>query len=175
MTRDRSNIDKLDSRRLASPVGELTLVASSQGLCAVLWPVEREGRVPITPCPTDERRGNVHLDTAEEQLDQYFSQTRSTFEIELDLSGTEFQKMVWEELVSIDHGLTTTYTSLASRIGKPTAARAVGAAVGRNPVSIIVPCHRVVGASGALTGFAGGLATKRFLLDLEAGTPQLTI
>ncbi len=104
---------------------------------------------------------------AEEQLGEYFAGSRTTFDLQLDFIGSEFQNKVWQALLSIPYGATCTYSEIAIRIGRPTAARAVGAANGRNPLSIIAPCHRVIGSSGKLTGYAGGLEAKAKLLALE--------
>lgn len=101
------------------------------------------------------------------QLDEYFARRRTCFDLALEFIGTDFQRRVWAALMSIPYGQTRTYAEIAAALGKPSAARAVGAANGRNPISIVAPCHRVIGAGGALTGFAGGLGAKRFLLDLE--------
>jgi methylated-DNA-[protein]-cysteine S-methyltransferase len=150
-----------------SPVGELTLVASDAGLVAVLWPDDRPGRVPL---PDDVADGpHPVLEAAATQLAEFFAGTRTDFALPLAPAGTPFQRKVWDLLATVPHGTTTTYGELAAEVGGPSKARAVGAAVGRNPLSIVVPCHRVVGASGALTGFAGGLPAKRWLLAHEAG------
>jgi methylated-DNA-[protein]-cysteine S-methyltransferase len=101
------------------------------------------------------------------QLEQYFAGERTTFDLELDLRGTEFERRVWDEVRAIPYGCTATYAEIALRVGRPNACRAVGRANGRNPIAVIVPCHRVVGSDGSLTGYAGGVATKRALLDLE--------
>jgi methylated-DNA-[protein]-cysteine S-methyltransferase len=108
------------------------------------------------------------------QLDEYFAGSRATFDLALAPAGTPFQQRVWAELARIPAGTTVTYGELARRAGRPGAARAVGAAVGRNPVSIVVPCHRVVGSDGALTGYAGGIARKAFLLALEGAPAPVT-
>lgn len=107
------------------------------------------------------------LSTAEKQLKEYFAGQRKKFEVPIDPMGTDFQKAVWKELSKVPYGKTINYGEQAKRLGKPNAARAVGAANGKNPIGIIVPCHRVIGASGSLTGFAGGLDKKKFLLELE--------
>lgn len=168
MTEDNPD-DVLTSREVESPVGRLTIVASQKGLRAVLWPNEREGRVRIAHEPEAPGAPSSEIiDTTSAQLAEYFDQTRQTFEVPLDLQGTDFQVSVWRALIDIGFGETATYSHLAESIGRPTAARAVGAAVGRNPISIVVPCHRIIGSNGALTGFAGGLETKRFLLGLES-------
>lgn len=155
----------LIGRTIASPVGALTLVSSSVGLVAVLWADDRPGRVPLGAAPNDE--SNEHIESAETQLADYFAGRLRRFEMSLDLRGTDFQRAVWAELALIPFGATRTYGDIAAILAKPTASRAVGAAVGRNPISIIIPCHRIIGAGGALTGFAGGIEVKRRLLALE--------
>lgn len=156
---------------LESPVGTLTLVASDAGLRAVLWPADRTGRVVFTEPIVDSTTPT--LDAARNQLREYFAGTRTSFDVPLDPVGTPFQLKAWEALRQIPFGETSTYGQQAQRMGSPTAVRAVGAANGRNPISIIVPCHRVVGANGSLTGFAGGLDTKRLLLELESRGDRL--
>lgn len=157
----------LSSTTHASPVGELTLVVSDDGVAAILWPVERDGRVRLPDTvPADARRASLLEQTAA-QLDEYFAGTRADFDLPLDPAGTDFQRQVWELLSQIPHGVVATYGELAIKLGKPTASRAVGAATGRNPISIVVPCHRVMGSTGSLTGFAGGLDAKRHLLVHE--------
>ncbi|APR51950.1 methylated-DNA--[protein]-cysteine S-methyltransferase [Sphingomonas koreensis] len=156
----------LAHKDIASPVGTLRLVASDTGLVAILWPNERPGRVPLGP--TVEDAGHPILARAAMQVDGYFAGTLRAFDVPLDFRGTDFQRSVWQALLTIPFGETRSYAQIADQIGRPTASRAVGAANGRNPVSIIAPCHRVIGTNGALTGFAGGLEAKRLLLDLEA-------
>lgn len=155
----------LFTRQLESPVGLLTLVASDTGLRAVLWPEDEPGRVKLGD--TAERDDHPVLEAAAEQLTEYFAGTRRRFDIALDPQGTAFQVQVWQSLAEIPFGDTASYGAQADSIGRPRAVRAVGAANGRNPLSIVLPCHRVVGANGSLTGFAGGLDAKRFLLDHE--------
>jgi methylated-DNA-[protein]-cysteine S-methyltransferase len=151
-----------------SPVGLLRLVASDAGLAAVLWENDDPRRVRLG----DQVKDNGHATLeAERQLAEYFKRDRKAFKIPLSFAGTPFQKKVWQALLAIPDGETRSYSEIANEIGHPAAARAVGAANGRNPLSIIAPCHRVVGASGSLTGFAGGLEVKRYLLDLEGGSP----
>ena len=150
-----------------SPVGPLGLVADDDALIAVLWPTEAEGRVRLAETPTANTDHPVLRATAS-QLGEYFAGTRRSFDLPLDPSGTEFQRQVWWSLAEIPFGETSTYGKQAAAIGRPAAVRAVGAANGRNPLSIVLPCHRIVGADGKLTGFAGGLDTKRWLLDHEA-------
>jgi methylated-DNA-[protein]-cysteine S-methyltransferase len=148
-----------------SPVGKLKLVASDQGLAAVLWENDRVGRVRLGDLAEDE--AHPILVETERQLKEYFAGKRKQFSVGLDIRGTSFQRNVWEALLAIPFGQTRSYGELAKQIGSPQAARAVGAATGRNPISIIVPCHRLLGATGKLTGFAGGLETKTKLLRLE--------
>ena len=152
-------------KTVRSPVGELKLVASSAGLVAILWETERAGRVVLGEM--QEEPGHPVLVEAETQLRQYFADERTSFDLPLDMRGTEFQKQVWEALRRIPFGQTRSYGELAMELGRPLASRAVGAANGRNPLSVVVPCHRVVGSTGKLTGFAGGLEAKRWLLELE--------
>ncbi|UZW55936.1 methylated-DNA--[protein]-cysteine S-methyltransferase [Sphingobium sp. JS3065] len=152
-------------RTMASPVGELTLVASEAGLAAVLWEKDDPRRVRLEP--RVESGDHPLLDAAGRQLGEYFAGYRQVFDLPLDFKGTDFQKNVWAALLTIPFGETRSYADIARQIGKPSACRAVGAANGRNPISIIAPCHRVVGANGALTGFAGGLKAKQYLLGLE--------
>lgn len=148
-----------------SPVGRLKLVASDRGLVAVLWPDDRAGRVPLGAMVED--AGHPVLVQAARELDAYFAGRRTAFSVPLDFRGTAFQKQVWTALLTIPFGERRTYGQIAAQLGMPTASRAVGAANGRNPISILAPCHRVVGAQGQLTGFAGGLAAKAFLLAHE--------
>ncbi|HTF66588.1 MAG TPA: methylated-DNA--[protein]-cysteine S-methyltransferase [Edaphobacter sp.] len=153
-----------------SPVGKLKLVASDKGLVAILWENDNPRRVPLTSSMEDDQQ--KILVEVERQLNQYFAGERRSFSLPLDMKGTPFQKDVWEALLSIPFGETRSYGQLAKQIGRSSASRAVGAANGRNPISIIVPCHRVIGSSGKLTGFAGGLETKATLLNMEKkGTP----
>lgn len=158
---------------MSSPVGELTLVASDAGLRAVLWPTERDGRV--TFAETIEDGDHPVLTAAKTQIAEYLAGERSSFDLPLDLVGTDFQIDVWHALDAIPFGETQSYGELADTLGKPGAARAVGAATGRNPVSIVIPCHRLVGSSGKLTGFAGGIDAKRWLLQHEQPTEQLSL
>jgi len=152
-------------RKIASPVGVLTLVAGDTGLVAILWPDDRPGRVPFEAQP--EETPHPVLDEAECQLAAYFAGRLRQFDLPLDFRGTEFQRRVWAALLAIPFGETRSYGAIAAAIGRPAASRAVGAANGRNPISIVAPCHRVIGGSGKLTGFAGGLEAKAFLLDHE--------
>ncbi|AIR90794.1 methylated-DNA--[protein]-cysteine S-methyltransferase [Pseudomonas cremoricolorata] len=148
-----------------SPVGTLTLVARGDCLAAVLWENERENRVRLGELQRDDQ--HPLLQETARQLGDYFAGRRQRFELPLDFQGTEFQREVWAALLTIPFGETRSYAQIAQQIGRPQAVRAVGAANGRNPISIIAPCHRVIGASGSLTGFAGGLPVKQHLLSLE--------
>lgn len=149
-----------------SPVGELKLVASDRGLAAILWENDDPKRVRLGVLKED--RTHPVLVATERQLQDYFSEKRKKFSVKLDFAGTDFQKKVWAALLSIPFGATRTYAQIARQVGRPKAVRAVGAANGRNPISILAPCHRVIGSNGKLTGFAGGLQAKAVLLALES-------
>lgn len=150
---------------MPSPVGLLTLVASDIGLVAILWENDDPRRVQLAG--VNDANDHPILAETEGQLTDYFGGRRRSFDLPLDVRGTDFQKSVWRALLTIPFGETRSYAEIARAIGRPTASRAVGAANGRNPLSIVAPCHRVVGTSGALTGFAGGLEAKSYLLRLE--------
>lgn len=158
-------------KTVATPVGRLKLVAKGKALSAILWENDRPGRVRLGEMRED--ADDPTLLEVERQLGEYFAGRRDSFDVPLEFAGTEFQKKVWGALLEIPYGQTRSYRSIAERIGHAKAVRAVGAANGRNPISIIAPCHRVIGASGSLTGFAGGLDVKARLLALErkAATP----
>jgi methylated-DNA-[protein]-cysteine S-methyltransferase len=149
---------------IESPVGQLTLEARDG--CLVGLHLE-EQRHPFVP-PPGTREDDTGFDEVRAQLDEYFTGERTTFDVPLRLEGTEFQRRVWEALCAIPYGETIDYGELAGRVGNPRASRAVGQANGRNPVAIIVPCHRVIAADGTLGGYGGGLDCKTALLDLEA-------
>ena len=155
----------LSYKEMESPVGKLKLVANANALVAILWERERPNRVKLEMLECDPQQ--PILLEAERQLKEYFSGTRNEFNLPLEPAGTEFQKKVWQALREIPFGQTRSYLDLANSIGSAKAVRAVGAANGKNPLSIVVPCHRVVGADGALTGFAGGLEVKAKLLAHE--------
>jgi methylated-DNA-[protein]-cysteine S-methyltransferase len=157
---------------IPSPVGKLKLVASDKGLIAVLWENDNPKRVKLAVLVANCDHP-ILLET-ERQLKEYFQGKRKSFSLKLDLIGTKFQNDVWQALLAIPFGETRSYGQLARQLGNPRATRAVGAANGRNPISIVVPCHRVIGASGKLTGFAGGLETKAHLLELESAEEVLT-
>jgi methylated-DNA-[protein]-cysteine S-methyltransferase len=152
-----------------TPVGRLTVVASGDRLVAILWPDDKPERVRLGVMARDDRHPVLVL--ACRQLAEYFAGTRQRFDLPLEFSGTEFQKSVWNALLEIPFGETRSYAAIAARIGNVKAVRAVGAANGRNPLSIVAPCHRVIGATGGLTGFAGGLQVKQQLLSLERPAP----
>lgn len=152
-------------RTMTSPVGELKLVAGERGLAAVLWENDKLDRVPFGAMEED--KNHPVLVEAERQLKEYFEGKLQNFSLPLEFRGTEFQKKVWAALLTIPFGETRSYGEIANQIGSPKAVRAVGAANGKNPISIIAPCHRVIGANGTLTGFAGGLKAKALLLDIE--------
>lgn len=165
----------LRSRCVRSPIGDITIIVGDSGVRATLRAdLEREWRRvgidPDTVTPVDSG-ASVMLDDAMRQLGEYLAGERRCFDLTLDPHGTDFQRSVWSALTRIPFGTTNTYARQAAMIGRPTAVRAVAAANGRNPLSVIVPCHRVIGADGTLTGFAWGLDAKRWLLALEGTTP----
>lgn len=150
----------------SSPLGELTLASTAEGLCGVYFHDQRNFKGSAS---WERVAQHPFLDTTAKQLDEYFAGKRREFTVPLDLhvGGTLFQQHVWQALLAIRFGQTSSYGKHAQNIDKPRAVRAVGGAIGRNPISIIVPCHRVLGSSGALTGYDGGLARKKYLLELE--------
>ncbi len=145
--------------KMESPIGRLLITCTEAGITGL----------HMEPHPTHSAAGSRHalLDRARVQLQEYFAGTRTRFELPLAPQGTEFQQTVWKQLVKIPYGSTASYGEIANRVGNPKASRAVGAANGRNPISVIVPCHRVIGANGSLTGFGGGLERKQWLLEHE--------
>src|SRR5580698_3561563 len=156
----------LSCKFMESPIGRLKLVASNKGVVAILWENDNPRRVRLKELVEDDH--HPMLVKTERQLNEYFAGKRRDFSLDLDVRGTKFQNDVWQALLAIPFGETRSYGQLAKQLGNENATRAVGAANGRNPISIVVPCHRVIGASGKLTGFAGGLDTKAHLLELEA-------
>jgi methylated-DNA-[protein]-cysteine S-methyltransferase len=156
---------KLSFMEMASPVGQLKLVATETALVAVLWENENPNRVRLAELIEDIQHP-ILLET-QKQLNEYFAGQRQVFDLPLDFEGTEFQQKVWQALLTIPFGETRSYKQIAEQIGNVKAVRAVGAANGKNPISIIAPCHRVVGANGKLVGFAGGLENKGILLKIE--------
>ncbi len=156
-------------KSVPSPVGTLTLIARDLALVAILW--ENES-FPLFARGAVEQVTHSVLRKAETQLQEYFAGQRQAFSLKLDFHGTEFQKDIWQALRPIPYGKTETYARIAEKSGHSRAIRAAGAAIGKNPIPIIVPCHRVIGSNGKLTGFAGGLKIKKFLLELEGCQTQ---
>jgi methylated-DNA-[protein]-cysteine S-methyltransferase len=148
-----------------SPVGALKLVAHDQALVAVMWDNEDHKRVRLAELIESPQHPMLHK--VKQQLEQYFAGQRQQFDLPLDFQGTDFQQQVWQALLTIPYGETRSYKDIAIQLGNEKAVRAVGAANGKNPISIIAPCHRVIGSGGALVGFAGGLDKKQILLSLE--------
>ena len=157
---------QLYNKKIQTPVGQLTLVAHDQALVAVLWENDDPTRVKLSE--NFEQNDHPLLKEVEKQLIEYFAGQRTQFNIPIDFHGTAFQKSVWSALLQIPFGETRSYKQIAESIGNVKAIRAVGAANGKNPISIIAPCHRVIGANGKLVGFAGGLKNKDILLNLES-------
>ena len=155
--------------RFDSPLGPLTAAATAKGL-AGLW-FDGQAHHP-GPIAAPENPGHPVLRQAQRELAAYWKNAKVKFAVPLDLQGTPFQQKTWRALLKIRHGSTSTYSAIAARAGSPAAVRAAGVAIGRNPVSIIVPCHRVLGRDGSLTGYAGGLERKRALLQREGALPR---
>lgn len=160
-------------KQIDSPVGKLTLIATDKHLTALIWENDKVGRVNIDPGRYSDE--NIIINNAEKQLAEFFSGIRKTFDLPISLSGTDFQRKVWNALLHIPYGETRTYLQIAKELGNADAVRAVGLANGKNPISIIVPCHRVIGSSGKLVGFAGGVENKALLLQLEKEQTTPTI
>lgn len=152
-------------KTVRTPVGPVVLAASGAAVAALVWTREELRRLGVA----EARAGATCdlLEAAEAQLEEYFQGRRDRFDLPFELRGTDFQKRVWSELANIPYGETWSYRELAAKVGSPGAVRAVGSANGRNPVSIFIPCHRVIRSTGELGGYAGGLDRKSFLLDLE--------
>ena len=161
------NPEKILFSRLDSPVGKLLLTAAQNRLLGVCWEADDSHiqRLMADSCCCEDR--DSFLDTVVTQLGEYFQGLRSEFDLPLAPAGTAFQQRVWQRLQAISHGQTRTYGEIAAQLDNPKGARAVGAAIGRNPIAIIIPCHRVIGSGGTLTGFAGGLSNKQWLLEHE--------
>jgi O-6-methylguanine DNA methyltransferase len=157
--------------KIASPIGPLVLVSTEKGLAAVGFGKGAKHKIDTwigrVFCGAAIRPGETSHQVFVRQLEEYFAGRRRVFHLKVDLRGTEFQKNVWSEVARIPHGRTATYGEIAHLLGRPLASRAVGAANGANPVPIIIPCHRVIGAGGSLTGYGGGLSRKRWLLAHE--------
>jgi methylated-DNA-[protein]-cysteine S-methyltransferase len=162
---DRTTAKRYVCKTMGSPIGKLKLVAAGEALAGILWENDRPRRVRLNI----EAEDPTHpvLVEAERQLEEYFAGQRRAFTLTLDFAGTAFQRKVWGALLTIPFGETRSYGQIARQIGSPGAVRAVGAANGRNPVAVVAPCHRVIGSTGKLTGFAGGLEAKAHLLALE--------
>ena len=160
--RAKLNTDLAASRVIVTPIGRLTLVASSKGLQQVIFGVKK-----LPAAKSVSIKASDHLTQTERQLREYFAGKRKKFSIKLDISGTEFQESVWYALNKISYGKTVSYAQQAKLVRKPKAFRAVGSANGKNPVAIILPCHRVIASNGTLGGYGGGLSIKRKLLALE--------
>ena len=152
-----------------SPVGQLLLVGDNDAIHKIEFPNDRK---PVEPC-VEWEKSDLMFSTLSHELDAYFEGSLQHFSVALSPEGTEFQRNVWNALLDIEYGETCNYRDIASAIGKPTASRAVGSANGANPIPIVIPCHRVIGANGTLTGFSGGLHTKHWLLTHEAGEQSL--
>jgi methylated-DNA-[protein]-cysteine S-methyltransferase len=156
---------------LESPIGDLLLTRDGHALSRLSM---QDGRHPVSIDPRWDRHDESFEDVRR-QMDEYFDGERRTFDVPVQMAGNSFEQRVWNALLELPYGETVSYGELAATIGRPGAARAVGLANGRNPVAVIVPCHRVIGADGSLTGYGGGLARKQFLLDLEAGVQSLRL
>ncbi len=170
---NQPSTSKLWKSTITSPVGELQVYATDSKLVGLLWPDSADRRFEGQSKPI---KIDAHplLSQLQLQLKQYFAGQRQTFDIPVAPQGTDFQRLAWQALTRIPYGQTRTYSQQATSIGRPKAVRAIGAANGQNPISIVIPCHRVVGKSGKLTGFAGGLDVKQYLLDLEQGKQSST-
>ena len=167
-------INKIYIRNYDSPCGRLILGATGDSLCMCDWDIPaRRRRVDRALCDFFNAEiidsENYIITKAKKELDEYFAGKRKEFDIPLALAAAGLRAEVWNSLLEIGYGETTTYGDVAARVGRPKAVRAVASAIGANPISIFIPCHRVIGKSGALTGYAGGLDAKRFLLELERG------
>lgn len=161
------NVEKqqLKYKWISSPVGKLKIIVDDTHLRAILWEQERLNRVNLDEMKEDSK--DILILKVEMHLREYFEGKRSSFQLPMYAQGTSFQENVWELLNKIPYGSTCSYGEIAEKLDNPKAVRAVGGAVGRNPISIIIPCHRVIGSDGSLTGFAGGLDRKKILLEIE--------
>lgn len=160
-------MEQLFYKEIPSPVGKLKIVATDDAITAILWEWEEPNRVNLGPMK--ENKDHPILKEAEKQLKEYFAGKRKQFSLPLFPCGTPFQRKVWEATQLIPYGSCISYADLAKKIGRPQSARPVGTALGKNPISIVVPCHRVIGKDGKLAGFAAGLPSKEILLNLEKG------
>ena len=159
--------------KIETPIRRLTLVADDQGLTRILFANQSLASVGLSADDVPEVSDDAVLNRAAEQLAEYFAGQRRTFELPLHIEGANFEREAWRALQAIPYGTTISYSEEAEYIGRPNAFRAVGRANSHNPLPIVLPCHRVVGADGSLIGFVGGLVAQRWLLDHESGTPQL--
>ena len=162
---------RLHYAKVSTPIGSLLLIADSEALREIRFEKSARGMSPETDC----QEGGKIVETAARQLADYFAGKRRDFDLPLAPRGTEFQQRVWQELQRIPYGQTLSYGEIARRIGRPTAVRAVGAANGKNPIPIVIPCHRVIGRDGSLTGFGGGIDIKKQLLTLEEADTNPTL
>ena len=164
---DNATYDVMDS-----PVGQLTLITSQQGLHAILWENDRSERDKVSNLFCQCSYEKIIIET-KKQLHEYFTGKRKKFDLPLFINGTDFQRQCWQQLLNIPYGITVSYGEQAEKVGNKNKARAVGMANGLNPISIVIPCHRVIGSSGRLVGFGGGLDKKEYLLKLEqSGRPK---
>ena len=170
---------KIYSTEIETPLGQIIVFANMKGVCLLEFIDQKNINKQIDKIVKIyggiEKGTNPHLELLKKELDEYFSGTRYQFTVPLDVIGTDFQKEVWEELLNIPFGKTISYLEQAKKMGKPKSVRAVANANGANKISIIIPCHRVVGNNGTLTGYAGGLDRKRWLLDLESNEKTLFV
>ena len=158
-------------KKMKSPVGNLTLVSDQDQIVSIHWEGDETYQ---TRFHQPQKKSNLKtLLRAEQQLDEYFKGKRKNFTVKYNFLGTQFQKKVWQTLNEIPYGEVWTYSQVAQKIKNPKAVRAVGGAIGKNPISIIVPCHRVIGSNGSLTGFGGGIPNKKFLLVHEKASPKV--
>ena len=167
MNATTNSTETLTRTLMDSPVGELQIITSATGVVAILWPGDERWEY------NTEDGTSAVAETAVAQLGEFFAGERVDFSMPLDLRGTDFQRMVWQSLTEIPFGETVSYAEQAATLGRPTAVRAVASANGKNPVSIVVPCHRVIGSNGKLTGYAGGLDAKQWLLQHETKSGRL--
>jgi methylated-DNA-[protein]-cysteine S-methyltransferase len=151
-----------------SPIGPILIRASRHGVSSVEF-VDKSSGATVDKGPSSDDGAGALIAKAVAQLEEYFARTRTSFDLALELNGTPFQRAVWDCVRQVPYGRTISYRALADAAGRPAAIRAAGAANGANPLSILIPCHRIVGSNGSLTGYAGGLDRKRYLLDLESG------
>ena len=174
MSASNSSVGTKFSCRVHGPLGEMLLVSNGGGTALSALYLERQKYYPAVTAAWRNAPGLPLFVQAATQLREYFGRERTTFELPIALDGTPFQQLVWAAIRDVPFGATISYGELATRCGKPSAVRAVGAATGRNPMTVIVPCHRIMGSNGALTGYAGGLERKRVLLELES-QPNATL